>query len=73
MVLLENRDGTLPLSKSATVALVGPLADAPIDMLGSWSAAGRRPVARGVRDDSAAGRVPRGERPRTSREITCAV
>ena len=40
MVLLENRNQTLPLKKTATVALVGPLADAPIDMLGSWSAAG---------------------------------
>jgi beta-glucosidase len=40
MVLLENRKQTLPLKKSATIALVGPLADAPIDMLGSWSAAG---------------------------------
>ena len=40
MVLLENRNATLPLSKSKTIALVGPLADAPIDMLGSWSAAG---------------------------------
>ncbi|MCU4119436.1 beta-glucosidase BglX [Variovorax sp. N23] len=40
MVLLENRGQTLPLAKSKTIALVGPLADAPIDMLGSWSAAG---------------------------------
>ncbi|WP_183023432.1 beta-glucosidase BglX [Variovorax sp. UMC13] len=40
MVLLENRNNTLPLAKSKTIALVGPLADAPIDMLGSWSAAG---------------------------------
>ncbi|MGJ7579385.1 beta-glucosidase BglX [Variovorax sp. RHLX14] len=40
MVLLENRNATLPLSKSKTIALVGPLTDAPIDMLGSWSAAG---------------------------------
>ena len=40
MVLLENRNATLPLSRSKTIALVGPLADAPIDMLGSWSAAG---------------------------------
>lgn len=40
MVLLENRKQTLPLKKSAKIALVGPLADAPIDMLGSWSAAG---------------------------------
>ncbi len=40
IVLLENRNRTLPLSKNASIALVGPLADAPIDMLGSWSAAG---------------------------------
>ena len=40
MVLLENRNATLPLKKAGTIALVGPLADAPIDMMGSWSAAG---------------------------------
>jgi beta-glucosidase len=40
MVLLENRNRTLPLARSAAIALVGPLADAPIDMLGSWSAQG---------------------------------
>jgi beta-glucosidase len=40
MVLLENRQQTLPLNKTARIALVGPLADSPIDMLGSWSAAG---------------------------------
>lgn len=40
MVLLENRNRTLPLAKNASIALIGPLADAPIDMLGSWSAAG---------------------------------
>ncbi|RYF81695.1 MAG: beta-glucosidase BglX [Comamonadaceae bacterium] len=38
LVLLENKNSTLPLKKSATVALVGPLADAPIDMIGVWSA-----------------------------------
>ena len=41
LVLLENRDHTLPLKKAGTIALVGPLADAPIDMMGSWAAAGR--------------------------------
>ncbi|WP_409271857.1 beta-glucosidase BglX [Pseudomonas sp. KCJK9111] len=41
LVLLENRRQTLPLSKDATIALVGPLADAPIDMMGSWAADGR--------------------------------
>ena len=40
LVLLENRNATLPLEKTATIALVGPLADSHIDMLGSWSAAG---------------------------------
>ncbi|MEG0858833.1 MAG: beta-glucosidase BglX [Pseudomonas sp.] len=41
LVLLENREQTLPLKKAGTIALVGPLADAPIDMMGSWAAAGR--------------------------------
>ncbi|WP_055137169.1 beta-glucosidase BglX [Pseudomonas corrugata] len=41
MVLLENRNQTLPLKKNAKIALVGPLAKAPIDMMGSWAAAGR--------------------------------
>ncbi|AMA45151.1 beta-glucosidase BglX [Pseudomonas alabamensis] len=41
LVLLENRDQTLPLKKASTIALVGPLADAPFDMMGSWAAAGR--------------------------------
>jgi len=38
MVLLENRGRTLPLKKAGTIALVGPLADAHVDMLGVWSA-----------------------------------
>ncbi len=41
LVLLENRQRTLPLARGGTVALVGPLADAPIDILGSWSAAAK--------------------------------
>ncbi|WP_420234675.1 beta-glucosidase BglX [Pseudomonas sp. ABY48] len=40
LVLLENRNQTLPLKKTAKIALVGPLAKAPIDMMGSWAAAG---------------------------------
>jgi beta-glucosidase len=47
MVLLKNgrvipyARPVLPLDKqSAKIALIGPLADSPIDMLGSWSAAG---------------------------------
>ncbi len=41
IVLLENKGGTLPLKKAGTIALVGPLSDAPIDMLGSWSGQGK--------------------------------
>ncbi|WP_435035305.1 beta-glucosidase BglX [Pseudomonas neuropathica] len=41
LVLLKNQNETLPLKKDAKVALVGPLAKAPIDMMGSWAAAGR--------------------------------
>ncbi|MCK9508912.1 MAG: beta-glucosidase BglX [Pigmentiphaga sp.] len=40
LVLLENKNQTLPLDPRATIALIGPLADSPIDMLGSWAAAG---------------------------------
>ena len=40
LVLLENHGDTLPLKKTQTVALIGPLADSPVDMLGSWSAVG---------------------------------
>lgn len=41
IVLLKNRDGLLPLGAPARVALIGPLADAPCDMLGPWASAGR--------------------------------
>jgi len=40
LVLLKNRQETLPLKKDATVAVVGALADSKRDMMGSWSAAG---------------------------------
>lgn len=40
MVLLKNRLETLPLKKSGTIALIGPLADSQRDIMGSWSAAG---------------------------------
>lgn len=40
LVLLKNRQQTLPLNKSGTIAVVGPLADSKRDMMGSWSAAG---------------------------------
>lgn len=41
LVLLKNQGETLPLKKTAKIMLVGPLAKAPIDMMGSWAAAGR--------------------------------
>jgi len=41
MVLLKNQNETLPLKKTAKIVLVGPLAKAPIDMMGSWAAAGK--------------------------------
>ncbi len=39
-VLLKNNAGILPLKKSGTLAVVGPLADSKRNMLGTWSVAG---------------------------------
>jgi beta-glucosidase len=39
-VLLKNNAQVLPLQKSGTIALVGPLADSKRNMLGTWSVAG---------------------------------
>ncbi len=42
-VLLKNENGVLPLPKSASasIAVIGPLADAPYDQMGSWVMDGR--------------------------------
>ena len=40
MVLLKNSDQILPLKKTGTIALVGPLADNRRNMLGTWSVSG---------------------------------
>jgi beta-glucosidase len=40
MVLLKNDHLTLPLKKSGTIAVIGPLAASRRDMLGCWIAAG---------------------------------
>lgn len=40
-VLLKNKDSILPIKKSGTIALVGPLADAKENMTGTWSVAAR--------------------------------
>lgn len=37
-VLLKNSQNVLPLKKEGTIAVVGPLADSRIDMLGTWAA-----------------------------------
>jgi len=39
-VLLKNNNQTLPLKKSGTIALIGPLADNHSEMLGTWVVAG---------------------------------
>lgn len=39
MVLLKNSDSILPLKKSGTIALVGPLANNAVNMAGTWSVA----------------------------------
>jgi beta-glucosidase len=42
IVLLSNRKGALPLSpKIGRIAVIGPLAAAPGEMLGSWASAGK--------------------------------
>lgn len=38
-VLLKNQGNMLPLKKSGTIALIGPLADATENMTGTWSVA----------------------------------
>jgi beta-glucosidase len=39
-VLLKNENNVLPLKKSGTIALIGPLADNKRNMLGTWSVSG---------------------------------
>lgn len=53
MVLLRNENHTLPLSKSvASIAVIGPLANAPADLDGGWGVTGATPavtVVEGIR------------------------
>ncbi|WP_372949181.1 beta-glucosidase BglX [Mariniphaga sp.] len=44
-VLLKNNNQVLPLKKSGTVALVGPLADSQNNMLGTWAPTGEHHLA----------------------------
>ena len=41
LVLLKNRENVLPLARRGTLALIGPLADNPVDILGSWHGSGQ--------------------------------
>jgi beta-glucosidase len=41
MVLLQNKNDVLPLKKTQTVAVIGPLADDKASQLGSWAGAGQ--------------------------------
>ena len=40
-VLLKNEGHLLPLAETQTVAIIGPLADSPVDQMGTWSMDGR--------------------------------
>ncbi len=44
LVLLKNEHATLPLAKSiGRIAVIGPLADSPVDQLGAWAADRKSP------------------------------
>ncbi|MBU0799726.1 MAG: glycoside hydrolase family 3 C-terminal domain-containing protein, partial [Alphaproteobacteria bacterium] len=47
-VLLKNDNATLPLRKSGTIALIGPLADDKANMAGTWAVAGESKDSIGV-------------------------
>jgi len=53
-VLLKNNNQTLPLKKSGTIALIGPLANNKLNMLGTWSVSGNSnlsiPVLDGIKN-----------------------
>lgn len=49
-VLLKNANNVLPLEKSGTVALIGPLADDKINLLGTWAVAGNAKDVVSVRE-----------------------
>ncbi|MEO8109157.1 MAG: beta-glucosidase BglX [Ginsengibacter sp.] len=49
-VLLKNANNILPLKKSGTIALIGPLADAKENMAGTWSVAADFSKSISVRD-----------------------
>ena len=52
IVLLENRNGILPLKKEQKIALIGPLADNPKDILGPWIPANDKDSVKLLLDNS---------------------
>ena len=50
MVLMKNDNQLLPLKKSGTVALIGPLADAGNNMAGTWSVATNQERTKSFKD-----------------------
>ncbi|MBB1285067.1 beta-glucosidase BglX [Flavisolibacter sp. BT320] len=59
MVLLKNNNSVLPLKKSGTIALVGPLANDRNNMLGTWAVSGNAqtsiPIFEGMKTVGGAG------------------
>lgn len=49
-VLLKNNNQTLPLKKTGTIALVGPLANNKTNMLGTWAVSGNNQLSVPVLD-----------------------
>ncbi len=45
MVLLKNDNQLLPLKKSGTIALIGPLANTAVNMAGTWSVATKQELS----------------------------
>ncbi len=45
MVLLKNENQLLPLKKSGTIALIGPLANTAVNMAGTWSVATKQDLS----------------------------
>ena len=58
-VLLKNENQTLPLKKSGTIALIGPLANNKSNMLGTWAVSGDAqlsiPVLQGMKEVGGSG------------------
>jgi beta-glucosidase len=61
MVLLKNEAQTLPLKPGSNIAVIGPLAEAKQDLLGTWSGSGdadrAETVLASIKKNNAGGRV----------------